>query len=824
MGDFRKALRGDKVLFFDGGMGTMLQARGLPAGVSPEVFCLERPDVLEGIHLDYARAGSDVLTTNSFGGSRFKLPAEINPYEFNKKMAQAARKAADRLEAEQPGRRVFVAGSVGPSGKFLRPLGEIAFEELVDGFREQIRGLKDGGANLVIIETQFDIAETRAAVFAARRECALPIAVSCTFEAGLTLTGSSPEVCAATFGNMGVDIIGTNCSAGPEEIKDAALRLVGASRAPVLIEPNAGLPELVDGKTVFRLAPQPFAELTAAFARAGASLLGGCCGTTPDHIAALKKVVDKECATRIQVPAAYEEGTITLTTRGSLVKIGGSNPLRIIGERINPTGKKQLTQEFQNGEFTQALQFSDEQKACGAAILDVNTGAPMVDEAKLLPELASRLAERHEIPLSLDSPNPTAIEEALKRYPASPLVNSISGEPGRMEKLGPLCRDFGAPFILLPLRGKELPVSAAERITIVEALLEQMDALNIPRHLAMVDCLVLAASSTPDAAEECLKFIRHCVEKLHLPVVAGLSNISFGLPARELVNAGFLTLASGAGLSACIANPGSARIQEAVAVVNLLRGKDNNAEYFISNFSGWSNASGNSNGNAPGNTPANAMGGAGQGGNAPAAAVSLEDAVILGRKEEALKLLEEALAKGEDPFTLVNGRLIPAITEVGGKYERKEYFLPQLLRSAETMQEAFKRLKPLLDKEPQAAKRATILMATVEGDIHDIGKNIVSLMLGNHGFDVIDIGKDVTAEQIVRLAKEHRADLIGLSALMTTTMVRMEETVNLVKKEGLPAKVIVGGAVVSQKFADSIGADAYAIDAVDAVRVAKALL
>ncbi len=811
--DFRKFLAGSGIVFFDGGMGTMLQARGLPAGLSPEVFCLGNPDVLRGIHLDYAKAGADVLTTNTFGGTRFKLPSDINVENFNRKMAQAARSAAD-AHAREAGRPVFVAGSVGPSGKFLRPMGELSFTELVDGFREQIRGLISGGVDLVIIETQFDIAETRAAVFAARRECSLPVAVSSTFEAGLTLTGSSPEICAATFANMGVDVIGTNCSAGPEQIKDAADRLLAASPVPVLIEPNAGLPELIDGDTVFRLAPEPFAELTAQFALAGARLLGGCCGTTPDHIAALKKAVGKLGKFSVRFPAGPETGVVTLTTRSGLARIGGNNPLRIIGERINPTGKKLLTQEFQTGEFNQALRFADEQKDCGAALLDVNTGAPMVDETVLLPELISRLAERHDLPLSIDSPNPEAVAAALERYPASPLVNSISGEPGRMERLGPLCRDFGAPFILLPLRGKTLPVKAEERIAILEDLLAQMDSLKVPRRLAVVDCLVLAASSSPEAANECLKFIRYCREKLQLPVVAGLSNISFGLPARELINAAFLVMAAGAGLSACIANPGNARLREAVAAANLLTGKDANAEDFIGNFAGWSAGQPQSQENAALGKEAERQGDV----------MTLERAVILGRREEALKLVEEALGRGEEPFALVNERLIPAINEVGAKYEKKEYFLPQLLRSAETVQEAFARLKPLLDKEGLASEQATIVMATVEGDIHDIGKNIVSLMLGNHGFKVVDLGKDVPAEAIVEAAREHKAELIGLSALMTTTMVRMEETVKLVKAHALPTRVIVGGAVVTNKYARAIGADGYAVDAVDAVRVAKSLI
>ncbi len=808
---FLEALHGSRVLFFDGGIGTMLQARGLTSGVSPEVFCLERPDILQGVHADYAASGADVLTTNTFGGNPFKLPAGLDTADFNRKMATLAKNAAD-AEGAKSGRKIFVAGSIGPTGKFLRPLGELSFNELVDAFAAQIKGLVAGGVDLLQIETQIDLAEARAAVIAARRVCGLPISVSMTFEAGATLTGSGPEVCAATLANLGVDIIATNCSAGPEQIREAAERLLASSPAPVLVQPNAGLPELVDGKTVFRLGPTPFAEITSCFAAMGARLLGGCCGTTPEHIAALRQAVS-----RLEVrttPTADTSGFISLTTRSGLVRIGAGQPFCIIGERINPTGKKQLSAELAAGSLAQALHFADEQIEAGAQVLDVNVGAPMVDETAVLPALVSSLVSRCQIPLSLDSSNAGAIAAALEFYPASALVNSISGEPGRMEQLGPVCRDFGAPFILLPLKGKKLPVTAEERIAIVEALLEEMDKLRIPRRLAMVDALVLSVSAKSEAAVECIKFIRYCTETLKLPTVSGLSNISFGLPARELVNAHFLSMGAAVGLSASIANPGSRYISEAAATANLLLGKDKDASFFISRYSGWS-AGGQG----------QAQGGAGGAPVKTSGEMTLQQAVIAGLREEVLPLVEKALAQGVAPFDMVNGQLIPGITEVGARYERKEYFLPQLLRSAETMQAAFARLRPLLEQDGHAQERHKVVMATVEGDIHDIGKNIVNLMLGNHGFEVIDLGKDVKAEDIVNAAVEQGAALIGLSALMTTTMVRMGDTLNLLQKRGLgDIKVMVGGAVVTPGFAQSIGAHGVAADAVEAVRVAKSLL
>lgn len=805
-------LKSKNILFFDGGIGTMLQKRGLPAGVSPELFCIENPEVLAGIHADYAAAGADILTTNTFGGNALKLPKGLDVCEFNAKMAALAKNAA-----KNAGRPVFVAGSVGPTGKFLKPLGELDFNHLIDVFTEQITGLVKGGADLIQIETQIDIAEARAAVIAARNVCNLPVSVSMTFEDNRTLTGSTPEVCVATLENLGVDIIATNCSAGPAQMLETVKRLAAAANAVVLAQPNAGLPELIDGETVFRLAPDSFAELTAPFVQYGARMLGGCCGTTPDHIKALReRVATLNPAT---MPYSEQRGStrINVTSRSSLVQVGAGYGLKIIGERINPTGKKQLSAELVDSNFTTALRFADEQSLAGASLLDVNVGAPMVDELKVLPELVSVLTSRYQMPLSLDSSNIDAIEAALAFCPASPLVNSISGEAGRMERLGPLCKKFGAPFILLPLKGKKLPVTAAERIAIIEDLLVQMEKLAIPKHLAMVDALVLSVSSKPEAAVECFKFIKHCTDVLGLPTTAGLSNISFGLPARELINSHFLAMAASHGLSSCIANPQNAVLREAVATANLLTGQDKDAVFFVDNYTAWQSNGGNNQAGGSGNaeTPS----------TIEDASSPIFAAVVAGKRENILPLLEEALQNGVEPFDLVNNELIPAITIVGEKYEKKEYFLPQLLRSAETMQTAFALLKPLLENDSRNSDKVKIVMATVEGDIHDIGKNIVILMLGNHGFEVIDLGKDVKAEVIVDEAVRHGAKIIGLSALMTTTMIRMKDTVDLLAKRGIDdIKVMVGGAVVTQSFATMIGAHGYSTDAVDAVRMAKTLL
>ncbi|MCJ2166122.1 homocysteine S-methyltransferase family protein [Pseudodesulfovibrio sp. S3] len=801
MPDFRSILSDDRIYYFDGGYGTLLQGRGLPAGLSPELWGLKEPDVIRGVHQDYLDAGADILTTNTFGGSRPKLGLDADPYELNKAMTRIAREVA--------GDRAFVAASIGPTGHFVQPLGDMTFREMVDIFKEQIRGCVDGGADLILGETHFDLAEARAVVIAARLVCDLPVAISMTFEGTASLTGTSPLTFVDTMQNMGVELIGTNCSAGPEQMHDTLRAWASRLETPTFAEANAGLPELDDdGNTSFRLSPQPFAEQAAGFVELGAKFIGGCCGTTPEHIRALRNKVGDASWNR---PQKTDNAQMVLTSRSVSVPIGFEHPGVIIGERINPTGKKQLIAELQEGVFSEAHRFAAEQIELGAPVLDVNVGAPMVDEVQLLPDLITSLLGRCTTPLSIDSNDPAAVEAGLWAYPGSPLVNSISGEPGKMERLGPLCKLFGAPFILLPIVGNKLPVTAAERIQVISDLLAQADGLGIPRRLIMVDALALTVSSKPEAARHSLEVMRHCRDEWQLPTTIGLSNISFGLPARELLNSTFLALSMASGLCSFISNPNSARIQESMHATEVLLNRDPQAERYIESFSGWTG------------------GGSTQAGSAPAGKEDtrnmppVQAAVVKGDKDSIVALVEAELNTGMAAMDLVNDMLIPGILVVGEKYEKKEYFLPQLLQSAETMQVAFRRLQPLLEEDGTAGEKPVIIMATVEGDIHDIGKNIVCLMLKNYGFDVVDLGKDVPAERIVAAAAEHKAALIGLSALMTTTMVRMEDTVKLVAEQGLDAKVIIGGAVVTEKFCNAIGAHGWSTDAVAAVKLAQRL-
>ena len=797
MNRFRTALHRSGLLLSDGGFGTMLQQSGLPAGRSPESFGDDHPENVLAIHRAYVDAGADIITTNTFGGTRPKLEPGMACTAFNRKMAEVAREAA--------GGKALVAGSIGPTGEMLRPLGSMDFSSAVSFFSEQITGLVQGGADFLLIQTQFDLGEARAAVIAARETCDLPVAVCMTFESGVSLTGTTPEVFVRTMENLGVDVLGTNCSAGPEEMAPVVERILTVSSTPCMAEANAGLPRLVNGLTAFPLGAEAFALRVGSMVDMGVRILGGCCGTTPQHIRVLRKLYGHRERPPLPSPAA---GEVHLTSRTKSVRIGGDGPMVIVGERINPTGKKTLTAELQQGVLNEALRLAREQAQSGASVLDVNVGAAMVDEPSVMSELVLALGSAVTLPLCIDSTLPEAVQAGLAASSGSSLVNSISGEDGRIARLAPLCRRYGAPCILLPLTGGKLPLTAAERLAILENMIAECEAVGLPRRMCVVDGLALTVSSKPLAARECLTVIRECTEQWRLPTIVGLSNVSFGLPARDLVNSAFLCMAAAAGLSSCIANPGSSRLREAAASADVLLAADPQAERYIRMFAGWKESTGA----LPVGSP-----------TGHARAETVGQAVVQGDRDGITGLVEKRLEEGVDPFELVDRELIPAINEVGELYERKEYFLPQLLLSAETMQTAFARLEPLLIRSGGQARRK-ILMATVQGDIHDIGKNIVVLMLRNQGYEVIDLGKDVPARSIADAATKEKASLVGLSALMTTTMVRMEEVVRLFKSERIPCKIMVGGAVLSEEFARHIQADGFARDAVGAVREAKRLL
>ncbi len=790
------------VVIFDGAMGTLLQKQGLSPGESPEEFGLRNPQAIARVHAEYMEAGATALTANTFGATRYKLGGAADPVEFNRKMASVARETA--------GDKAWVVGTAGPTGEMLAPLGDAVFSSLVKAYREQIRGLAQGGADLILAETHFDLAEARAVVIAAREVCSLPVAVSMTFENGTSLTGTDPLTFVDTMQNLGADIIGTNCSAGPEQFKDVINQMLVRLDAPLQVEPNAGLPQLEDGETVFRMGPEEFSEKTTEFTNMGASLVGGCCGTTPEHIKQLRN----KCVNRkISIPQCQNAPDMVLTSRGASVPLGPDHPTACIGERINPTGKKTLSAELQDGALSTALDLARDQVQAGAPILDVNVGAPMVDEVKIMPQLVQEISRRHTVPLCLDSSNVEAITASLDAYPGSALINSISGEGDKMSELAPICRKYGAAFILLPLEGGDLPLKPGDRIRIIEKLLGKAENLGIPKRLIMIDALALTVSSKPEAAKSCLETIRYCREKLGLCTTLGLSNISFGLPARELLNCNFLSMAIASGLNSCIANPNFSTIQETLAASEVLMGRDAQASAFIKNYSSWEPGGDNTSrsSNQEQSTEGNDTTG-------------LKAAVIKGDKENIQALIQKKLDDAKDPFTIVNEELIPGIIEVGEKYEKKEYFLPQLLLSAETMQAGFELVKPYLEDKESSREKHLVVMATVEGDIHDIGKNIVCLLLRNHGFEVVDLGKDVPASKIVEEAMTREATIIGLSALMTTTMVKMQETVDLLREKGSEIKVVIGGAVITREFSEKIGANGYSTDAVDAIKTVQSLV
>ncbi len=794
-----------KVLLIDGAMGTQLQEKGMPSTANPAEFALENKDIIKQIHKDYLEAGTNIILTCTFGGTKFKLPKTLSTYEFNKAMAEVAREAINESALSHP---MFVGGDVGPTGLLIRPLGTEEPQTLFEAYQEQARGLVDGGADIIFIETQFDIAEARIAVAAVKSVCDLPIFVSMTFEGETSLTGSSPKVFAATMENMGVAAIGVNCGAGPEQMLPIVEELLEHSNTPIFAEPNAGLPELINNETVFRLAPEPFAELTYKLAERGVQLLGGCCGTSPKHIQCLTEELKKTLSQESFI-ARRTDTAVRITSRSELVSIGADHSIALIGERINPTGKKLLSAEFQNSSVKLAMQYADEQIAAGATLLDVNVGAAHVDEPVFLPYMVEQLISKYTIPLVVDSSNAKALATAIPVYPASCLVNSISGEENRMETLAPIIKLWGCPAILLPLKGSDLPKTAKDRISIIEDLVTKAESYGIGRHLLVVDVLALTAASDPSAPKAALDTLAYCKEN-GIATTIGLSNISFGLPARELINSAFLALACGCGLSSCIGNPSNVRFKETLDSLNLLLAHDKEASYFIENYANYSAQSAQNPAQAKSVKDKNQE-------------ITLESAIITGDKENIIPLIEKELAKGTQAFDIINTNLIPSLNIVGDKYEKKEYFLPQLLRSAETMQKAFKFLKPLLAQDASMEK-AKIIIATVEGDIHDIGKNIVGLVLENHGYSVIDLGKDVKASTILEAAKEHNVHAVGLSALMTTTMPRMQEFVDLMKNSDFKCKVFIGGAVVTQDYADYIGADAYAQDAVSTVRILENIL
>ena len=785
-----------KILILDGATGTQLQMRGMPAGVCPELWTLEQPDVQEAIHNAYISSGSDVIYTPTFGGNFYKLSEygcdEVE--DVNRKLASVSRKCADNA-----GKKVLVAGNIGPCGKFIKPFGELDFDEAVEMFKRQIRGLLDGGVDMFAVETQIDIQETRAWVIAIKELCPNFILTTMTFEPTVrTLNGTTPEAALITLQSLGVHAFGCNCSSGPAEMLPIIQRLKPIAQIPLVAKPNAGLPYIENGKTKFPMWSTEFGTYAAQFAEAGVNFMGGCCGTSPDHI----KELATNMAGQSPRPASAPDYAALSSAREAVITKAGS-PVRIIGERINPTGKKKLQAELKEGIFTTVQTFAREQKSTGAAVLDVNAGMPGINEEETLLKIISLLTPQTSLPLSIDTTNPEAAEKAMRLYPGRPLLNSISGESPRLEKLLPAAAKYGAMFILLPIMGNQIPATAQERITIINDIYAKAKKYGFKKCDILIDGLAMTVSANQKAPAETLKTIKWAAQEGFGSVI-GLSNISFGLPERKWANAAFLAMATQAGLTHVIANPMEEVLTNIKLASDLLSGTDPDGTNYITSFA---------NKTAAPAAPTKKT-------ESPDEAV--KNGIINGIREDIKLTVKTALDSGFKPADILENMMIPAIVHVGDLYEKKEYFLPQLIASAETMKMGFTVLEPLLNSSSRE-KKGKILFATVEGDIHDIGKNIVILMLRNYGFEVIDLGKDVKASKIVEAAEREKPDIIALSALMTTTMIRMPEVIEQAKLSAIKAAFMVGGAVVTEDWAQSIGAH-YSANGVEAVKKAQELI
>ncbi|MDX9801282.1 MAG: homocysteine S-methyltransferase family protein [Spirochaetia bacterium] len=805
----------DKIMVLDGATGTELQKKGMPAGVCPEIWAIENREIQKSIYTSYADAGSDIIYTCTFGANQLKLQqyGRDDVEKINQMLAQMAKEAA--------GSNTLVAGDIGPCGHFISPFGDIDFEDAVKMFKRQVRGLLDGGADLFVIETQMDIQEARAALIAVKELTDAFTIVSMTYEPdGRTLNGTSPEAALVTLQSLGADAAGCNCSSGPQEMLSLVKRLKEITRVPIVAKPNAGMPRIENGKTVFPMGSAAFASFASSFAEAGVNMMGGCCGTTPLHI---KLLADK--IAKYKPKPAKENNLVMLSSASEALVSGRGRALHVIGERINPTGKKKLQGELLEGKLSIIRDMAASQQESGAELLDINAGMPGIDEKETVIKIINMLSPVCRLPLVIDSSSPEVIEAALRIYPGRALINSISAEKTKMERLLPVAAKYGAMFILLPIADNELPSSFERRGEIAESVYNKAKKLGFTKNDIIVDSLVMTVSSNPDAAVQTLKTIKWASENSFSSVI-GLSNVSFGLPERIKVNSSFLSMAVSSGLTHVIANPEENAIMWAKHASDLLTGKDRDAASFLNFASSHSRNPASTAGaerkisssSSASNTGSNRSS---SGTDSDASSDAIRNGIVAGIREDIAAHIKKGLDEGIAPSEILEKRMIPAILHVGELYDSKKYFLPQLIASAETMKKGFELLEPLLG-EGGRKSCGKVLFATVEGDIHDIGKNIVVLMMRNYGFEVMDLGKDVPADKIIKAAKEFKPDIIALSALMTTTMVKMPEIIAMAEAENINVPFMAGGAVVTRQWADSIGAH-YSKDGVEAVRVASSL-
>lgn len=807
-----------KIIILDGATGSNLQNQGMPTGVCPEQWILEHKEIMKTLQKDYITAGTDILYAPTFTANRIKLEEYglvDNIKQMNYDLVAVSKEAIMESATK---RQIYIAGDITMTGQSVYPIGTLQFEELVDIYKEQVQYLVEAGVDLFVVETMMSLQECRAAVLAIKETCELPIMVTLTFnEDGRTLYGTDPATAMIVMENMGVDAVGVNCSTGPEKMVEVIKKMKAYANVPIIAKPNAGLPKLEDGKTVYDMDAAVFAEEMIQLVNAGVSIVGGCCGTTPEHIRQLVDKVDGIVPKKIE-----KKGYRVLTTERMTLDIPLNGTFKIIGERINPTGKKALQAELREGKLDMVNRFAEEQIACGASILDVNMGMNGIDEKEMMLKCVYELTSMYHIPLSLDSSYIHVLEAALRIYPGRALINSISMESEKFEKLIPIAKKYGAMFILLPLSDEGLPKSLEEKKEIIHKILERAYSFGLTKEDIIVDGLVNTVGANKQASIETMETIRYCKEELGLATVCGLSNISFGLPARPFVNSTFLAFAIKEGLTMAIANPSQDLLMNIAFASDLLLNKEGADLRYINRVT---------------ERPVTVVSGDVDVIAKKESVVEKEataekqktenpiyEAVVKGSKKQILTLVEKELEKGAKAGEIIDSMLIPGINKVGEYFDRGKYFLPQLIGSAETMKIAIDYLEPMLGDGGEGEEKATIVIATVEGDIHDIGKNLVALMLKNYGYKVIDLGKDVSTEEIVATAKKEKAEIIALSALMTTTMMAMKKVVNLAKEQELNSKIMIGGAVITQSFADEIGADGYSKDAQEAVKLVQRLL
>ena len=790
-----------RFVFLDGGMGTQLQARGLQPGQKPELAALEMPEVLTAIHTDYANAGADILLANTFGANAKKLTGcGYTVEEVVSASIVCARKAAETTGA-------CVALDIGPLGELLVPAGTLAFEDAYNEFAQVIRAGAAAGADLVFLETMTDLYELKAAILAARENCDLPVFTSMSFESrGRTFTGCTVESYAVTAAGLGADAVGINCSLGPKEILPFAQRLCRSVPAgvPVFVKPNAGLPN-PDGS--YNLDPDEFAAEMKEYAAIGVSMVGGCCGTTPAFIAKLHETFSPLTpADKIPIRRSC------LCTPVRFVEVDG---ITVVGERINPTGKKRLQQALRDGDSAYPCTQAVAQAEAGAQVLDVNAGLPGIDEAATLEQLVKDLQSVTDLPLQLDSSNPEALSRALRIYNGKPIVNSVNGEPETLEKILPLCKKYGAAVVGLALDKGGIPPTAEGRFAIAQRIVAAANAAGIPNEDIYIDCLTLTASAQQEGAVQTLEALSRCKRELGVRTVLGVSNISFGLPCRGYLNTTFLTMAMSAGLDLAIMNPNTPEMMAAVRAYRVLTSQDLQSTDYVAAYADVQIQTTQTSKSAA--TVAE-VGAAAPGGDA------LFEAVRRGLKAEARAAADAALTMRE-PLDVVNVSLIPALDAVGDGFEKGTVFLPQLLQAATAAQAAFEAIKAKIAASGQAqGSKGKIVIATVKGDVHDIGKNIVRVILENYGYDVLDLGRDVDPERVVEAVRQTGAKLVGLSALMTTTVPNMQATIEALHAARLDCKVMVGGAVLTPDYARDIGADYYCKDAKASADLAKQLL